>query len=104
MSDRDALIAALSPDTVIAPEHMAEALYLARQEVIRLTGDRDRLASLLADAEAAKSDTALCAEIDHLRHLLEKLKPYLRHRGWCYWNIDKPCFCGLSDLLTEIDQ
>jgi len=53
VSDRDALIAALSPDTVIAPEHMAEALYLARQEAIRLTGDRDRLASLLERARQA---------------------------------------------------
>lgn len=84
MSDRDALIAALSPDTVIAPEHMAEALYLARQEAIRLTGDRDRLASLL-----------------------EKLKPYSRHRqnpSFCPATFHGGvCDCGLSDLLTETE-
>lgn len=79
MSDRDALIAALSPDTVIAPEHMAEALYLARQEAIRLTGDRDRLASLL-----------------------EKLRPYLGHQLRCPVAYTAGCDCGLSDLLAEI--
>lgn len=89
MSDRDALIAALSPDTVIAPEHMAEALYLARQEAIRLTGDRDRLASLV-----------------------EKLRPYLDHDSvcaqsavnWVMGQKSDPCDCGLADLLTEMDQ
>ena len=88
MSDRDALIAALSPDTVIAPEHMAEALYLARQEAIRLTGDRDRLASLL-----------------------EKLRPYLRHDDGCLslcscgnLGLPHPCDCDLADLLTEMEN
>lgn len=47
----------------------------------------------------------LRAERDRLASLVEKLRPYLRHRSTvCARNNHAdPCDCGLADLLTEME-
>lgn len=65
----------------------------------------DKLDALIARLRAAEADrdAALARAVPEAA-LVDKLRPYLRHRDWCARFVDKPCSCGPADLLTETGQ